>query len=80
MPALQMPECVAMVLNYVAGVLDWATTAANYAERIATDLAVNVPSGSMARHSLEFGIMKSVLAWRRGAGCRVLSRERRSRR
>ena len=60
MPDLQMPECIVVAVDHVAGALEPAGTVANYAEWVATDLAMNVPSRSLARHSPVFGIVKSV--------------------
>ena len=46
----------AMAGNDVADIQECATTAANYAERVAKDLEMNVPSESLARHSPAVGI------------------------
>ena len=56
MPALQLVVRGAVVMNFVAGVLECVATLANYAERVTAELAMCVPSEKLARHSPAFGI------------------------
>ena len=56
MPALQLVVHGAVVINSLPGVLECVATLANYAERVAAELAMRVPSKKLARHSPAFGI------------------------
>ena len=56
MPALQLVVRGAVVIDFVAGVLECVATLANYAERVTAELAMCVPSEKLARHSSARGI------------------------
>lgn len=56
MPILQREVFRAVDTNDLARLLDCAVAAPNYAERVATNLAMNVRFERLARHSLAFGI------------------------
>jgi len=56
MPTLQRQPLGVVATDDVIDILECTATTANYAEWVATDLTVNVPSESLARHSLVFGI------------------------
>ena len=56
MPALQLAVAGVVAIDSAAGAIECPATAANYAERVAVELALSKLLERLARHSLVFGI------------------------